>query len=256
MGSAGPLHAHHPGIDAKRPQSAVAPARKAHDCEVAQRTRALVTVGIKPTWACPGYGYIERGRRAFISGLNTAPAVYEVERFREKPAPDLAEQFLAQGNYSWNAGMFIWSVGSVMVELARHCPELSHFIGEVRKTKDLKSMLAAQFSTLPKISIDYALMEKADRVLNVEACFDWDDVGSWISVGKYLPEEQGNATNVPLSTLDAEGNIVFSTEGRRITLLGVQDLIVVQTGDTLMVAHKHSADAIKKLVDLVPGELH
>jgi len=225
--------------------------------EVASRTRALLTIGIKPTWACPSYGYIERGRRAFISGLQHAPAVYEVHRFREKPAPDLAEQFLQQGNFSWNAGMFIWSVSSVIAELSQHCPELAAFISEIRHSRDLKATLASQFSSLPKISIDYALMEKANRVLNIEASFDWDDVGSWISVGKYLPEDEAhNASNSPLSAVDAHGNIVFTTTGQRVALLGVQDLIVVQTGDAILVAHRHSADAIKNLVDQVPKELH
>ncbi len=225
--------------------------------EVAARTSAIVTIGIKPTWACPSYGYIERGRRAFISGLNHSPAVYEVHKFREKPAPDLAEQFLAQGNFSWNAGMFIWSVSAVIAELSRHCPELATFISEVRRSHDLKATLASQFSALPKISIDYALMEHASRVLNVEASFDWDDVGSFISVGKYLPADDAqNASNSPLTATDSHGNIVFTTNGKRVALLGVQDLIIVQTDDAILVAHRHSADAIKKLVDLVPDELH
>ena len=225
--------------------------------EVATRTRAIVTIGIKPTWACPSYGYIERGRRAFISGLNHTPAVYEVHKFREKPAPELAEQFLAQGNFSWNAGMFIWTVAGAIAELTQHCPELARFISEIRHSRDVAATIAGQFSTLPKISIDYALMEKAGRVLNVEASFDWDDVGSWISVGKYLPSDSAhNASNSPLSVIESGNNIIFTATGQRVALLGVQDLIIVQTPDALLIADRHSADAIKKLVDLVPPELH
>jgi mannose-1-phosphate guanylyltransferase len=224
--------------------------------EVAARTRALVTIGIKPTWACPSYGYIERGRRAFISGLNSSPAVYEVHKFREKPDPDLAEQFIQQGNFSWNAGMFIWTVSGVIAELSLHCPELAAFIREIRQSRDLAATLASQFHGLPRISIDYALMEKAGRVLNVEASFDWDDVGSWISVGKYLPTDgTKNASNSPLSVIDSDNNIVFTTGGQRVALLGVQDLIIVQTADAILIADRHSADAIKKLVELVPREL-
>jgi mannose-1-phosphate guanylyltransferase len=225
--------------------------------EVAAHTSALVTIGIKPTWACPSYGYIERGQRASIAGLTNGPAVYEVHKFREKPAPELAETFLAQGNFSWNAGMFIWTVAGAIAELSQHCPELSRFIGEIRHSLDVAATLASQFSTLPKISIDYALMEKARRVLNIEASFDWDDVGSWISVGKYLPPDSaGNSSNSPLSVIESGHNIVF-TEGRvRVALLGVENLIIVQTGDALLIADRHSADSIKKLVDLVPPELH
>lgn len=225
--------------------------------EVAARTKALVTIGIKPTWACPSYGYIERGRRAFISGLNTNPAVYEVERFREKPNPDLAEQFLRQGNFSWNAGMFIWSIPAVIAELAQHCPELEKFVSEVRRARDLPGVIASQFPALTAISIDYALMEKAGRVLNIEASFDWDDVGSWISVGKYLPPDaHTNVANTDVSSIDSRGSIVFSSSKKRVALLDVNDLIIVETPDAILVANKHSADAIKKLVDLVPKELH
>lgn len=223
--------------------------------EAARRSQALVTIGIKPTWACPSYGYIERGRRASISGLENV-AVYEVERFREKPNPELAEQFIQQGNYSWNAGMFIWTVPAVISEISRHCPALAEFINEIRRTRDLKATIASQFPAQPKISIDYALMEKASRVLNLEASFDWDDVGSWISVGKYLPpDDTKNASNCPVSAVDAQNNIVFTSSGQRVALLGVQDLIIVQTPDALLVADRHSADSIKKLVDLVPPEL-
>ncbi len=223
---------------------------------VAHRTQALVTIGISPTWACPSYGYIERGARTQVTGAEEA-VVYEVRRFREKPNPDLAEDFLRQGNFSWNAGMFIWSVSAVVAELSRHRPELSKFVAEVHHSTDLKATIEAQFTSLPQISIDYALMERASRVLNVEASFDWDDVGSWISVGKYLPKDaNGNAANQELVQIDSHENIVFSTAGQNISLLGVTDLIVVQTADALLVANRHSADAIKKIVDLLPEALH
>jgi len=223
---------------------------------VAHHSQGLVTIGIKPTWACPSYGYIERGRRAQISGADHT-IVYEVSRFREKPNPDLAEDFLRQGNFSWNAGMFIWSVSSVIAELSKHRPELAKFVAEIRQSQDLQATIDAQFATLPQISIDYALMEKANRVLNIEATFDWDDVGSWISVGKYLPtDEHGNAANQAVTQIDSHGNIVFSNAGQNISLLGVTDLIVVQVGDALLVANKHSADTIRKIVDMVPPSLH
>lgn len=226
--------------------------------EAAEASQALVTIGIKPTWACPGYGYIERGDTVELAGLTNASAkVYNVRRFREKPSPEVAEEFLRQGNFSWNAGMFIWSVKAAVAELEKHQPALAAFVGEVRASEDLAATLNAKFGTLPQISVDFALMEKADRVLNLEATFDWDDVGSWISVGKYLPgDEQDNVSNQTLTQLDSKRNIVFSTAGKNISLLGVEDLIVVQTEDALLVANRHSADAIKKIVDLVPKELH
>lgn len=216
---------------------------------------AIVTIGVKPTWACPGYGYIELG--ATIG--EPSAGVREVVRFREKPSPDVAEGFLRQGGFVWNAGMFIWSAATVRNELAQHCPELAAFIDNIVIKGDPLAVLASDFGGLPKISIDFALMEKAARVLNVEAIFDWDDVGSWISVAKYLNNDSAeNQSNVDITTIESSGNIVFSQDGdpTNISLLGVDDLIIVRTRDALLVADKNKADHIKKLIDLLPEELH
>jgi mannose-1-phosphate guanylyltransferase len=223
----------------------------------AEISDGLVTIGIRPTWPCPSYGYIERGGRAHIPGLVCENFPVEVKRFREKPNPELAEQFLAQGMFSWNAGMFVWSLPIVIEQLAKYAPELEGFISELRRAPNLEATVEAQFPKLTPISIDYALMENADRVLNIEATFDWDDVGSWISIAKYL-ESYGddNRANEPISEIDSENNIVFNARpGTRIVLLGVDDLIVVQTGDALLIANRHQADSIKKLSDILPAEL-
>ncbi len=225
--------------------------------QTAELSDALVTIGVKPTWACPSYGYIERGKRATIDGLESKVGVFEVERFREKPNAELAETFIQAGNFTWNAGMFIWTLPTVMNELAQHAPGLADFVGEIRKSSDLEATLASQFERQEKISIDYALMEKASRVLNIEATFDWDDVGSWISVAKYLKnDDANNAVNTTVSVLDAKDNIVFSKDkNRRIALLGVENLIVVETDDALLVADRDEAERIKHLVKELPPEL-
>ena len=223
----------------------------------AEKSNGLVTIGIRPTWACPSYGYIERGDPASIDGLDCENPAVEVKRFREKPDAELAAQFLADGNFSWNAGMFVWSLPIVIQQLADHTPELANFVSELRHASDLAATVAAQFPQLTAISIDYALMEKADRVLNIEATFDWDDVGSWVSIAKYL-EKYGdeNCANEPITEIDSQNNIVFNARpGTRIALLGVDDLIIVQTPDALLIANRHQADAIKKLSDILPAEL-
>jgi mannose-1-phosphate guanylyltransferase len=223
----------------------------------AEHSDGLVTIGIKPTWPCPSYGYIERGDRASIPGTKFQHSPFEVKRFREKPNTELAEEFLNAGGFSWNAGMFVWSVTTVIKQLAAHTPELAEFISELRKSKDVLATIEAQFPKLTPVSIDYALMEKADRVLNIEATFDWDDVGSWVSIAKYLKQEgENNRTNQNISQIDSENNIVFNaTEGTHIALLGVDDLIIVKTQDALLIANRHQADAIKKLSDLLPKKL-
>jgi mannose-1-phosphate guanylyltransferase len=221
----------------------------------AEETGALVTIGIKPTWPCPGFGYIEQGEEVRLRAGGKI-AVHRVVRFREKPNVDLAESFLRKGNFRWNAGMFVWSVTTVLSEFNRHAPELADFISQVRSPKDLDKVLRERFAKLPRISFDYAIMEKADRVLVVEASFDWDDVGSWQAVARYFKnDEHGNIANRALTALDASDNIVFNDSETTIALLGVHNLIVVRTGDAILICHRHQAEKIKNLVGKLPPEL-
>ena len=221
----------------------------------AEETGALVTIGIKPTWACPGFGYIEQGEPLRLRSDGKI-AVHRVVRFREKPNIDLAESFLRKGNFRWNAGMFVWSVPTVLSEFNRHAPELADFISQVRSPKDLDQILHERFAKLPRISFDYAIMEKAEHVLVVEASFDWDDVGSWQAVARYFKkDEHGNAANGALTALDSSDNIIFNDGETTIALLGVHNLIVVRTGDAILICHRHQAEKIKNLVGTLPPEL-
>lgn len=225
----------------------------------AQETGALVTIGIPPTWGCPGFGYIELGERVEMGSAATKPhpAIYAVRRFREKPAPDLAQSFFEQGGFRWNAGMFAWTLPAVRRELHAQSPALGNFVNAIQEAPDFTRVLAEQFPTLPKISVDYAIMENARKVLALEATFDWDDVGSWIAVSKYLKtDEHHNAANCDLTLLDARENIVFTDgSGGRIALLGVTDLIVVQTADATLICNRHEAERIKQLYGKVEPEL-
>jgi mannose-1-phosphate guanylyltransferase len=224
-------------------------------CVAAQHSGALVTIGITPTWACPAYGYVERGPR-FNLPQDTGVAVYEVQRFREKPNPELAEEFLSRGNFAWNAGMFFWTLPTVRENLAANCPELSAFVDALAASQDFAATVKLTFPALPKQSIDYALMEKAHRVLNVEASFDWDDVGNWTNVGTHLSADaSGNQHNCAISQLNSDNNLVFTQSNQHVALLGVSDLIVISTGDALLVAHRSHAEKLKKLVDGLPEEL-
>src|ERR1700736_2766162 len=221
----------------------------------AEETGALVTIGIKPTWACPGFGYIEQGETVRLRG-DEKIAVHHVVRFREKPNIDLAESFLRKGNFRWNAGMFAWSVPTVLSEFNRHAPELADFISQIRAPGQFEKALRERFSKLPRISFDYAIMEKADRVLVVEASFDWDDVGSWSAVAHYFKNDhQNNAANCALTAVDSSNNIVFDADGTRVALMGVHNLIVVRTSDAVLVCHRHQAEKIKDLIGKLPPEL-
>ena len=224
--------------------------------ETAAQTGELVVIGIKPTWACPGYGYIEQGDAVRLADGGDQGSVHRVVRFREKPNVDLAESFLRQGNFRWNAGMFVWSVPTVLSEFNRHAPALANFISQLRAPGKFERVLREQFEKLPRISFDYAIMEKADRVLVVEASFDWDDIGSWRAVANYFKNDaHGNASNCAVAALDATHNIVFAQDGVSVALVGVHDLIIVRTGDAILICHRHDAEKIKQLVRKLPPEL-
>ena len=222
----------------------------------AEETGAMVTIGVKPTWACPGFGYIEQGASVPLKSSTKANPIFRVVRFREKPNAELADRFFCDDKFRWNAGMFVWSVPTVLSEFNRHAPELAHFISQLRAPDNWEPTLRERFSKLPRISFDYAIMEKADRVLMVEASFDWDDVGGWRAVASYLEnDDKGNAANGNLTTMNASNNIVFNDSSTKIALLGVHNLIVVRTDDALLICHRHDAEKIKNLVRDLPPEL-
>src|SRR5436309_6889142 len=224
--------------------------------DAAEETSELVTIGIKPTWACPGFGYIEHGKPVRLHKRPDSDAIHRVVRFREKPNPDLAESFLRRGNFRWNAGMFVWSVPIVLREFNRQAPELADFISQLKAPENFEKALRERFSKLPRISFDYAIMEKADRVLVVEASFDWDDIGSWRAVANYFEKDKrGNAANCVVTAVDAGNNIVFEEDATSVALLGVHDLIVVRTQDALLICHRHEAERIKDLIGKIPLEL-
>jgi len=224
--------------------------------DAAEETGELVTIGIKPTWACPGFGYIEHGNPVHLRRRDDKNAIHRVLRFREKPNPDLAESFLRKGNFRWNAGMFVSSVPTVLSEFNRQAPELADFISQLRAPGNFEMVLRERFSKLPRISFDYAIMEKADRVLVVEASFDWDDIGSWRAVANYFEKDQmGNAANCAVTAVDSTNNVIFDEDGTTIALLGVHNLIVVRTGDAVLVCHRHQAEKIKDLIGKLPREL-
>jgi mannose-1-phosphate guanylyltransferase len=213
----------------------------------------IVTIAIPPDWPCSGFGYLELGERQVAED-----AARPVRRFHEKPSVEVATDYLQRGNFLWNAGMFVWPVGVLARALQNTAPELAQFFEALRQAEDLDEFLKEHFARVPKISFDYAVMEKFSGALAVDADFAWDDLGGWTAAGKYLPKDAANnASNAPLQTLDAEGNIVFSNDpSQHVALLGVRDMIVVNTGDALLVCAKDRAEHIKQLLASLPAQLH
>ena len=211
----------------------------------------LMTVGITPTAPETGYGYLRCGER--VDG-----PVVRVEEFTEKPPADVAVSYVESGRYLWNASMFVWRVDVFQRELARQQPELAAGISRIADgwdTPDRQAVLGEVWPGLPKISVDYAVMEGAaavGRVATVPGDFGWNDVGDFNTLGDTLPaDDDGNVVIGPGDTLtvDSEHNVLVPQGGRVVALLGVRDLVVVDTGDVTLVCHRHRAQDVKKLVD-------
>jgi mannose-1-phosphate guanylyltransferase len=205
--------------------------------QVAAATGGLVTVGITPTRPATGYGYIEAGE-------TEGPAL-RVRRFVEKPSARTAEAYLAAGGYLWNAGIFVWRVHAALAELDRHAPDL---MVPLRDAFDA-GRVAEAFPDLPRISIDYALMERTDRAYVVPGRFEWDDIGDWMALERLL---EGDGTNTVVGRhvgRDASGNIVYTEDdGDVVVTLGVHDLVIVKRGHALLLVHKDRVQEIKELL--------
>jgi mannose-1-phosphate guanylyltransferase len=219
----------------------------------AEAAPVMATIGITPTEPATGFGYIQRGASWKKFGGRT---VFRVRRFVEKPALAVAKKYLATGDYVWNAGMFFWSVPVVEAALARHAPELHAGLAPVRAAltagRPLAPVLKKIYPTLPKISVDYALLEKSDNVVVLPSTFDWDDVGAWPAVVKHCaPDAHGNVTRGRALVEQGRGNLVFTEGGHLIAVLGTDDLIVVHTPDATLVCPKARAQDIKALLKRV-----
>ncbi len=212
----------------------------------------MVTLGIKPVDPSTAYGYIERGARLRRRFPGNTP-IFEGRRFLEKPDLATARKFLKLGRYYWNAGMFIWSAATLRDAFVLHSPV--HAAGWAALQKNPSAYLAGGFLKLPKISIDYAVMEKSRNLRVAEGRFDWDDVGSWTSLPKHLGRDaRDNCVRGTVLSLDSRNSLVLGQK-RLIALIGVRDLVVVQTDDATLICHRDAVQRVKELTRQLPSGL-
>ncbi len=208
----------------------------------------LMTIGITPSEPSSAYGYIEAGEPWKQSG---PLELFRAKRFVEKPDTATATDYLATGRYTWNSGMFAWSVRSIQKAFAEYGPVFAEKI-ETWSACDSETAfdaaLETEFSELEKISIDYAVMEKAQNIVVCKGRFAWDDVGSWPALEAHLPNDgDGNTSTGDVEVFDSAHNIVVS-EGRLTALVGVKDLVVVQADGVTLVCAKERSQEIKGLL--------
>lgn len=210
--------------------------------------RAFVLFGVPPTYPATGFGYIERGE-----AVTGADGFASVHSFREKPDAETAAQYIDAGSFLWNCGIFVWRADAVLDALAKFEPEIHARLTKLSAALsdgDWDQKLATEFPEMKKISIDYAILERADEVFVMEAPFNWDDVGSWESLPRLLgSDDRGNTVDGKYCGLETSGCIVRSTdESHLIATYGVDDLIIVHTPDATLVARKDDENAIRNIV--------
>ena len=215
---------------------------------------SFVTLGIKPSYPSTGFGYLHLGSKT-IPQVKGGPFLH-VRRFVEKPSLAKAKTFLKSRQYSWNAGIFVWKASTFLAEARRQQPALARFIEKFPNRGSYASYLKREFPKLPKISVDYAIMEGAKSVLAIQAAFPWDDVGSWSALPAHLPtDKQGNTFRGQVLSLESRNTLAIAQRDRPIALLGTENLVVVDTPDALLVCPKDRVQEVKKLMGLLPTEV-
>jgi mannose-1-phosphate guanylyltransferase len=205
-----------------------------------KREDRVMTLGVTPRWPETGYGYLELEEGSDEDGVR------RVRRFVEKPDLPAAERYVASGNHLWNAGIFLFRGTTLLEILGRLQPELARGLEEIAEAPD---RVAELYPQLPADSIDYAVMEKLDSIATLPLDCGWSDLGSWAALDEILPrDEHGNTGRGDTLALDAEGNLLVSDQGT-IAVLGVSGLVVVRTGDSVLVLPKARSQEVKRLVD-------
>ncbi len=222
---------------------------------LAEEDMAIFVFGVPPAEPSTGYGYIQRGARLCVEdGIS----VYRTARFTEKPDAPTARAFLDSGDYYWNSGLYLFRADAVLKELAAHAPELAKGLSKIAEalgTDGEESVINEIYPCLEKISIDYAVTEKATEVKVVEVGYDWNDIGSWTSLRDAVgADEDGNVVRGRHCAIDTADCIIRGNEEHTIATVGVSDLIIIHTGDATLVCASDRAQDVKALVEKLRTE--
>ncbi len=208
--------------------------------ELVATEKVIATLGVKPSYPSTGYGYIEQGEQ---TGTFGGLPVYRVNRFTEKPDRQRAEAFISTGRFSWNSGMFIFKAGVVIEELFTHAPEI---------IQPLAAQGAAAYANLPKISIDYALMEKTKLACVLPVDFAWDDLGDWNAIERLLKTDAPNVEVASHVGLDTKGSLLYATdETEVIVTIGLEDVVVVRDRNVTLIVKKDRTQEIKQVLKML-----
>lgn len=216
-------------------------------CDVAEEGENLVTIGITPNYPETGYGYIHYDKQNSLLSANA------VEKFVEKPNADLAKEYLESGEYLWNSGMFVWKISTILHNYQKLMPDMYKGLCKIQKNIDMEwytEILNREFETFQSESVDYGIMEHAENIYTIPGDFGWDDVGSWLAIGRIKEnDEDGNVIDGNIVTVDTKDCIIEGTPHRLIAVMGLKDVVIVDTRDAMLVCDKKSTVNIKNLLN-------
>ena len=217
-------------------------------CEIAEKYTTVVTIGIPPTKPETGFGYIKLYKNRPIENVDNA---WKMAKFVEKPDLRVAKRYVSSGMYLWNAGMFVFPVSYMLRCIKRFHPHNSACLAAIGKCigrKNERVIISQMFEKMESISIDYSVMEHIRGSITLQATFDWNDVGTWAAIPEIqTPDENGNYIAGEVISFESTGNIVEVSKGKMVALLGVSDLVVVESENAILVCHKDYAQKIKEV---------
>ncbi|MDA2933498.1 sugar phosphate nucleotidyltransferase [Acidobacteria bacterium AH-259-D05] len=207
----------------------------------------LVTFGIEPSYPATGYGYVLQGAAL---GEFAGRAAYQVKQFTEKPDRPQAEQFLKEGSYYWNSGIFLWSAQSILAQIELLMPQLSRALADIERSWDDHDRLREIFSGLESTSIDFGVMEKSEKIAIVPCSPGWNDVGNWRALEEIRgSDSQGVTSNTPYLNIDSRDCLLYTSQGKLVALVGVENMVVVDTPDALLVCARDRTEEVQKVVE-------
>ena len=217
----------------------------------------ILTFGIRPGYPAESFGYIERGE--MLDAADTvSPATYRVAQFREKPTLTIAQQYLESGSFYWNSGIFVWKAATILQALKQWEPAMYEHLAAIAataETPEFEAALHENFTRIEGKSIDYAIMEKYDNVLVVEAPFQWNDVGNWQSLATmHTPDSQGNVILGKHLGIESSNSIIRSEKDHLVVTVGLDDVIVVHTEDATLIVNKQQEESVRQVVERLREE--
>jgi len=217
--------------------------------EKAAKSGNLVTFGIKPNYPATGYGYIERA-----AAINDQ--MFYVKQFKEKPDYDTAVEFLNSGNFFWNSGMFMWDIDTILEAFKNYLPNVSNLLSDISKKWDSEGLVAdisKEYKEMDRIPIDIGIMEKAEKRVLIPVDYGWSDVGGWKALYEVsTKDENKNCNKGEVLSIDSTGNYVNSQ--KMVALIGIDDLVIVESDDAILISKKDRSEEVKKIVDTLKND--